>query len=59
MRIPQPGAFASHDHNRFALEPIAHLGERVPKVTMIQFGKRVHKVKVRSPKFSDFNAASN
>jgi hypothetical protein len=46
LRIPQPGAFAAYDYNRLALEPIAHLGEGVPDVTMIQFGERMHGGKV-------------
>ena len=42
MHIPQHGALALHDDDRLALEPVAHLGERVPEVAVVEFGQRVH-----------------
>ena len=50
MHIAQPSAFAFHDNDRLALEPIAHLRERMPEVMMVEFGQRVHGDKVQSPK---------
>src|ERR1051326_8123658 len=42
MNIAQNGAFAFDNHNRLALKPIPHLRKRMPDITMIQVGERVH-----------------
>jgi hypothetical protein len=42
MHIPQPRPVPFDDNDGFALEPIPHLGERVPEVLMIQLSQRVH-----------------
>src|SRR5580765_1349146 len=40
--IPQHSPVTCGYHNRLALEPVPHLGEWVPEITMIQFSQRMH-----------------
>jgi hypothetical protein len=42
MNIAQNRAAAPNDYNRLALNPVAHLGKRMPNVAMIKFGDRIH-----------------
>ena len=42
VRIPQHCAAPLHDEDRLALQPIPHLGEWVPDVSVIEFGQLVH-----------------
>ena len=49
-RISQQRPLPFNDDDGFALEPIPHLGERVPEVAVVEFGKRVHGLKNRNPK---------
>src|SRR5256885_14683801 len=41
-RIAQHRPVAFRDHNRFGLQPVAHLREGVPDVTMIESGELIH-----------------
>jgi hypothetical protein len=41
MHVFQERAFAAHDDERFALEPIAHLREGMPEVLLIEFSEPV------------------
>jgi hypothetical protein len=40
--VAQNRAFARDNDNRLALQPVAHLGERMPDKLVIKLGKRVH-----------------
>ena len=42
MHITQNGAFAFGNHNRLALQPVAHLRERMPDELVIKLGEFVH-----------------
>src|SRR5689334_25414542 len=48
LNIAQNGAFALDNYNRLTLKPILHLCKRVPDVTMIEFGERVHSRNLKS-----------
>src|SRR4051812_7961993 len=41
-RIAECRTFPARDDNRLALQPIAHLRERMPHITAIEFGQLVH-----------------
>src|SRR5215469_16278788 len=40
--VPEDGAFAGDDHNRLALEPVAHLREGMPDKLVVEFSERMH-----------------
>ena len=42
MQVVQHRAIARDDDDRFALQPVAHLGEGMPYELMVEFGERVH-----------------
>jgi len=42
VSIPQHRAFALNDYNRLALEPVAHLRERMPDVCVVELHEFVH-----------------
>ena len=42
VQIAQHRAFAGRDDNRLTLQPIAHLRERMPDVSVIELGEGVH-----------------
>ena len=43
VNIAKHRAFAGLDDDGFALQPVAHLRERMPDVGVIEVGERVHK----------------
>src|SRR5581483_11611394 len=42
VHVAQHRAASGDDHDRLALEPVAHLGERMPDVLVIEAGEGVH-----------------
>src|SRR5215510_12019751 len=44
FHIAQHRPLPFHNHNRFALEPIAHLRERMPEITVIQLSEEMHSI---------------
>jgi hypothetical protein len=47
--VPQDGAAARHDHDRFPSQPVAHLRERMPDMAMIEAGERMHEMNYATP----------
>src|SRR5262249_15455908 len=42
VNIAEDGPLPFQDHNRLTLEPVAHLGERMPDVAVVELGEAVH-----------------
>ena len=42
LRVAQDRAFARDDDHPFALQPVTHLGERMPDVLVIKLDELVH-----------------
>ena len=42
MQVAQNRAFARDNEHRLALQPVVHLGERMPDELVIEFGEGVH-----------------
>ena len=42
--VAEQCAFAGGDHDRFALEPVAHLRERMPDELVVEFGEAMHRL---------------
>ena len=41
-RIPEDCALSGNDDDRLAIEPVAHLSERVPEVRVVELGELMH-----------------